>query len=215
MADKKTNETNYVIENAVFLYDTINLDNCAKLMGDIASMVAKIRPNTNKTNSATNISPYDIHKPSQAIDVFINSPGGTCSLMDSIMTFLNIARSKGAIIRTTVTGRAASCASQIAIQGTPGFRIMYQTAFHLVHYGNSSMNVSAEGEVERACKNEKQLRQHQINTYKKFTNLTAKEINECMKTEHHVFSAEECLKKNMCDWILTDTGIFISRENQR
>ena len=77
------------------------------------------------------------------------------------------------------------------------------------------MNVSANGEAERAYKNEKQLRQHQINTYKKFTNLTAKEIDECMKTEHHVFSAEECLKKNMCDWILTDTGIFISRENQR
>ena len=213
MADKKNPEANYVIGNAIFLYDTINLETCAGLIGDIASMVEKIKPQSNKTSSPTITSPYDIQKQSSTpvIDIFINSPGGTCSIMDSIMAFVNIARSKGATIRTTVTGRAASCASQIAIQGTPGFRIMYQPAFHLVHYGNSSMNVSAEGEAERACKNEKQLRQHQIDTYKQFTSLTKKEINDCMKTEHHVFTAQQCLEKNMCDWILTNTGMFISR----
>jgi len=215
MSDKNIN-ANYVKQNSIFLYDTINQETCAELIGNLAEMVYNIKSHPTKNDTKTNTSPYDINKSAPTIDVFINSGGGQCSYMDSIMTFLNIARSKGAIIRTTVTGRAASAASQIAIQGTPGFRIMYQTAFHLVHYGNSSFNVSANGEAERAMKNEKQLRQNQVNTYKKFTKLTDKEIAECMKTEHHVFSAQQCLEKNMCDWILTDTGLYISREsNQR
>lgn len=216
MADKKNSnvKTIYTMKNSIFLYDTINQDTCAELIGELAEMVAnlKAQPKT-ASDLATIKSPYELNKQTQVLDIFINSPGGSCSFMDSIMTFVNIARSKGAIIRTTVTGRACSCASQIAIQGTPGFRIMYENAYNLIHYGNTSINVSAEGEVERAAQNEKQLRQHQSDTYKKFTKLTTKEIAKCMATEHHVFSAKQCLEKNMCDWILTDMGTFIQRSD--
>ena len=204
---------NYVRKNAIFLYDTINTDTCAELIGDLAEMVNNIKNQPNKSETTTLKSPYDINKPTATtvVDVFINSPGGNCATMDSIMSFLNIARSKGAIIRTTVTGRAASCASMIAIQGTHGFRIMYQTSYNLVHYGNTSLSVSASGEVERAAKNENQLRKNQINTYLQFTDMTEKEVKKCMETEHHVFSAQQCLEKNMCDWILTNEGKFITR----
>lgn len=214
MADNKT-KANFVRDNAVFLYDCLNRETSAEMIGDLARMVNNI-PSTQKNIDDTAIqSPYDINSKTPVIDVFINSPGGNIHIMNSIMTFLNIARSRGAIIRTTITGFAASCASMIAIQGTPNFRIMYDESYHIVHYGNSTIDVSAAGEVDLAAKNEKRYRQKQKERYQKFTTLTNKEINECMKTEHHVYDAKECLEKNMCDWILTNTGLFVSRDNQR
>jgi len=214
MADNKT-KANYVRDNTIFLYDYLNRETTAEMIGDLARMVNNVQPSQTKADEAIIQSPYNISNQTPIIDVFINSPGGNIHMMNSIMTFLNIARSRGAIIRTTITGSAASCASMIAIQGTPEYRIMYNDAYHIVHYGNSSIEVSANGEIDLAAKNEKRYRQRQIDKYKNFTKLTTKEINECMKTEHHVFSAKECLDKNMCDWILTDNGLFVSRDNQR
>ena len=214
MADNKT-KANYVRGNAVFLYDSLYRDSTAEMIGDLARMVNEIRPVTEFDNKSTIKSPYYIGNDTPVIDVFINSPGGGIHTMNSIMTFLNIARSKGAIIRTTITGHTASCASMIAIQGTAGFRIMYNASYNIIHYGNSDISVSANGEIDLAAKNEKRYRQSQKEIYKKFTDMTGKEIDECMKTEHHVYSAQECLEKNMCDWVLTDTSIFISRNNQR
>ncbi|MBR6752278.1 MAG: ATP-dependent Clp protease proteolytic subunit [Alphaproteobacteria bacterium] len=214
MADNKT-KANFVRDNAVFLYDYLNRETSAEMIGDLARMVNNI-PTTQKNIDDTTIqSPYDINSKNPVIDVFINSYGGSIYFMNSIMTFLNIARSKGAIIRTTVTGFAASSASMIAIQGTKGFRIMYDESYHIVHYGNSNVEVSAIGEVDLVAKNEKTVRNRQKERYKRFTNMTEKEINACMRTEHHQYDAKECLNKNMCDWILTDTGTFISRNNQR
>lgn len=214
MADNKI-KANFVRDNAVFLYDCLNRETSAEMIGDLARMVNNTQPSQTQVNETTIQSPYNISNQTPIIDVFINSPGGNIYMMNSIMTFLNIARSRGAIIRTTVTGFAASCASMIAIQGTPGYRIMYNDSYHIVHYGDSSINVRADGEMELAAKNEKKYRQTHLEKYKKFTNMSEKEIKECMKTEHHVYPAQECLAKNMCDWILTDTGLFVSRDNQR
>lgn len=214
MADNKT-KANFVRDNAVFLYDYLNRETSAEMIGDLARMVNNI-PTTQKHIDDTTIqSPYDINSKNPVIDVFINSHGGGIHTMNSIMTFLNIARSKGAIIRTTITGIAASCASMIAIQGTKGFRIMYDESYHVVHYGNSTIDVSAAGEVDLAAKNEKRYRNHHKEIYKRFTNMTEKEINACMRTEHHVYDAKECLEKNMCDWILTDAGLFIPRNTKQ
>lgn len=210
MADNKT-KANFVRDNAVFLYDYLNRETSAEMIGDLARMVNEIHPAPKNQNDTTIKSPYDISNQTPVIDVFINSYGGSIYFMNSIMTFLNIARSKGAIIRTTVTGFAASSASMIAIQGTKGFRIMYDASYHVVHYGNSTIDVSAAGEVDLAAKNEKRYRNHHKEIYKRFTNMTEKEINACMRTEHHVYDAKECLEKNMCDWILTDAGLFIKQ----
>lgn len=214
MADNKT-KANYVKGNSIFLYDSLTRDTTAEIFGDIANMVNKI-PQSQKPDSNVVIeSPYDINNSNAVIDIYINSSGGGVHTMNSILTFLNIARNRGAIIRTTVTGYAASCASIIAILGTPGYRIMYNSSYQVVHYGNSNIEVSANGEIDLAAKNEKRIRQDMINKYKTFTNLSSKEIHECMKTEHHAFSAQDCLDKHMCDWILTDIGTFIRRSDKQ
>lgn len=211
MADK----TNYVRGNAIFLYDSLQRENTAEMIGDLAHMVNKMPFASNYDYNTPIESPYYLNTNTPVIDVFINSPGGKIYIMNTIMTFLNIARNKGAIIRTTVTGFAASCASMIAIQGTAGFRIMYDKAYNGIHYGNSDISVRANGEIDLAANNEKKCRQIQKDIYKKFTNMTDTEINACMKVEHHVYSAKECLEKNICDWVLTDAGRFIQRNKQR
>ena len=216
MANNK-DQTNYVKGNSVFLYDSLNQETCADLIGELTELVmSKVKKHQQllDINVKTMETPYDISG-SNVIDIFINSPGGDVSYKNSIMALLNIARAKGAIIRTTVTGYAASSASQIAIQGTHGFRIMYQETYNLIHYGRSCDTATADGEAERIYKQEKRRRQNMFNTYKKFTSLTDKEIAECMKAEKHYFSAKECLNKNMCDWILTDTGIYLSRKDKQ
>lgn len=213
MSDNKP-RTNYVCGNAIFLCNSLNKDTCTEMYGDIAKMVNELRPVSNKMTLAEIQNPYNITSKS-IIDIFIDSPGGDIYTMNTIMTFLNIARSKGAIIRTTVTGQAASCASMIAVQGTPGFRIMYNFSYHYIHYGNSNIGVSAIGEIDLAAQNEKELRQKQKDIYKQFTKLSVIETLQCMQSEHHIYSAEKCLEKNLCDWVLLNDGTFINRFNNQ
>lgn len=213
MAEK--NKTNYVKGNAIFLYDALHQETCADFVGDIAELIMSKPYRQPQTQNIANLeTPYDISGHG-VIDVFIDSPGGDVSQKNTILTFLNIARSKGIIIRTTVTGTAASCASLIAIQGTPGFRVMYQEAYNMIHYGRSVTAATAEGEAEKSFKTIKERHKYIVDTYKKFTDLTDKEIAACMKSEANYFSAKKCLEKNMCDWVLTDVGTYIKRENKQ
>jgi hypothetical protein len=106
-------------------------------------------------------SPYDIDTSKHnVIDVFINSNGGDVTILNSISTLLGIAKSKGAIIRTTVCGKAYSCGSALAITGTPGFRIMYANAYHLVHFGTQTRTAKQESEIESVTNS---MKEHHTN----------------------------------------------------
>lgn len=154
-------------------------------------------------------------KAPQIIDVYIDSQGGTLTVAKSIMSLLNIARAKGAIIRTTIIGHAASCASVIAVQGTQGFRIMYEQSYNLVHYGHSVYSVNKPVEIDKAAKYEKEMRANFFAPYLKYTNMTKAELLKLQRTEFSHISAKECLQKNMCDWILTSDGMFINRNSKQ
>ncbi len=206
-------QSNYIAGQKIFLLDTLNRNTCSELIGNITNMVNDMPwGSTHKIHFNEITNPYQISFPATPIiDIYINSTGGDTTIMNSIMTQINLARARGAIIRTTVMGQANSCASLIAIQGTPGFRIMYEQAYNLIHYGNVSYNISKEEEIERIYKHTKEVHQASNKPYLEYTNLTQKDLKKLERAEHGRLSAPECMAKNMCDWILSSQGTFIKR----
>lgn len=152
---------NYISSRKIFLLDSIDTETCAELIGNISNMVDELhwRPEAIGINLGPIPNPYSLPKNApQVIDICIDSPGGQLSVNKSIMSLLNLARAKDAIIRTFITGNASSCASLIAVQGTPGFRIMYEQSYNLIHYGRSVYSVTKPIEIDKAAKYEKEMR---------------------------------------------------------
>lgn len=207
-----TKSGNYVSDNSVFILDKFSPDTSNELIGNLADMVMSIEPFPVYQIGGKLESPYkplDTDRP--VIDVYINSNGGSGYILDSIVMLLGIAKSRGAIIRTTVLSRAASCGSLLAITGTPGFRIMYSQAYHFIHFGNHALNAAKEDEIQMAAKHIKEAANNKQNMYLQHTNLTAKELKKLQSNEQGNMNAQTCLDKGLCDWIITDFGDIIGR----
>lgn len=207
-----TKSGNYVSDNSVFILDKFSPDTSNELIGNLADMVMSIEPFPVYQIGGKLESPYkplDTDRP--VIDVYINSNGGSGYILDSIVSLLALAKSRGAIIRTTVLSRAASCGSLLAITGTPGFRIMYSHSFHFIHFGNHSVSASKEDEIQMAAKHIKEAANNKQNMYLQHTNLTAKELKKLQSNEQGHMNAQTCLAKGLCDWIITDFGDIIGR----
>ena len=203
---------NYVSGNKIFILDKFASQTSNELIGNLSSIVDNL-PTAPIYNTNTKIiSPYDIdHINHPIIDVYINSGGGDGSILDSITTLLGIAKFRGAIIRTTVLSRAYSCGSLLAITGTPGFRIMYSQAYHLVHFGHHSFGVSKEDEITMAAKQIKEHSANKRNMYLQHTNLTAAHLRKLQSNEQGFLNADACLKHGLCDWIINDFGKIRTR----
>ena len=202
-----TRSGNYVSDNSVFILDKFSPDTSNELIGNLADMVMSIEPFPVYQIGGKLESPYeplDTDRP--VIDVYINSNGGSGSILDSIVSLLALAKSRGAIIRTTVLSSASSCGSLLAITGTPGFRIMYSHAYHFVHFGNHCVGASKENEIEMAAKHIKETTLAKNNMYLQHTKLTEKELKKLQSNEQGFINAENCLRKGLCDWIIDDFG---------
>lgn len=207
---------NYVCGNKVFILGKIDDQSCCELIGNLSNLVDSLQWVPMHEQNGLILpdkNPYKLQGNANipVIDIYINSGGGSIPTTKSILTLLNLARTKGAIIRTTVMGYAASCASVLAVQGTPDFRIMYEHSYNLVHYGSSTYTFTHPEEVENVSKYEPQMRKDFYSLYSKYTNLTKSELKKAQNSEYNFFSAKESMAKNMCDWILTSDGKFIKR----
>ena len=209
---------NYISGRKIFLLDSIDTETCAELIGNISNMVDELhwRPEAIGINLGPIPNPYSLPKNApQVIDICIDSPGGQLSVNKSIMSLLNLARAKDTIIRTFITGNASSCASLIAVQGTPGFRIMYEQSYNLIHYGRCVYSVTNPIEIDKAAKYEKEMRDSFFAPYLQYTNITKRELLKYQLTEYSQISAYDCPDKKMCEWILTSQGTFINRKTKQ
>ena len=209
-------QKNYISGNKIFILGRIDSTSCNELIGNLSNLVDTMDWVPLYELNLKNLpNPYLFRPdPSQIpiIDVYLDSQGGSISTTKSIMALLNLARNKGAIIRTMVMGMAASCASIIAVQGTPGFRTMYEQSYNLIHYGSAIYDVDKPTEIDKAAKYEKEMRKNFFAPYLQYTSLTQNELDELQKTEYSMLSARNCLQKGICDWILTTNGKFIKRK---
>ena len=178
------------------------------MIGDLSDLVMKLEPRDEYKGNVTLKSPYDIDTSKyNVINVFINSNGGDIDILNSIITLLGIAKSKGAIIRTTVCSKAYSCGSVLAIIGTPGFRIMYANAYHLVHFGTQTRTAKQESEIESVTNSMKEHHTNWNNLYLNNTNISQKELKKLMSKDSFV-TANKALKYSFCDWIINEKGLI-------
>lgn len=204
-------QSNYVIGNSIFILDDFKASTSNEMIGDLSDLVMKLEPRDEYKGNIKLKSPYDIDTSKyNVIDVFINSNGGDITILNSISTLLGIAKSKGAIIRTTVCGKAYSCGSALAITGTPGFRIMYANAYHLVHFGSQTRTAKQESEIESVVNNMKEHHANWNNLYLNNTNISQKELKKLMSKDSYI-PANVALKHSFCDWIINEKGLIRSK----
>lgn len=201
------NQSNYVLGSSVFILDDFKSSTTNEMIGDLSELVMNLEPRDKYTLNTALKSPYEIDTQKyNVIDVFINSNGGNVDILNSITTLLGIAKSKNAIIRTTVCSKAYSCGSALAIIGTPGFRIMYSNAYHLIHFGSMCRTAKLESEIESVANNMKENHVNWNNLYLNNTKISQKELKKLM-TKDSFISANQALKLSFCDWIINEQGL--------
>ncbi len=208
-----SHSNSYMCENnAIYILSTFNLRNMGELIGHLGNTVHSFKPMPQWDTSTVIKSPYDISNiKNPIIDVFIDSCGGEEHVLSNIMALLNIAKHRGAIIRTTVLSCAYSCGSMLAIQGTPGFRIMSHTGEHLIHYGTAYANIESEEDITRKIKRIAINKEKLQSTYLAHTNMSNKQLKSYMNNEYGFLGAPKCLEMGLCDWIIGENGILIGR----
>jgi ATP-dependent protease ClpP protease subunit len=207
-----TKSGNFVSTNKVFILDQFASNTTNELIGNLSDMVMDLQPCPQYKLSAELQSPYDIDQSkTPVIDVFINSSGGHLHILNSIATLLSIAKSRGAIIRTTVLGRASSCGSLLAILGTPGFRIMYSHAYHFIHFGSHSFTVNLESEIDNIVNHINSSAANTNDLYLKHTKLKKEELQKLQSNDTGYMNADKCLQYGLCDWIINEQGNILGR----
>lgn len=207
---------NYIAGSQIYILGDFSNKEMNELVGNLGNYIFSLPPYPIYKMSTKITSPYntkDIKNP--IIDIFIDSCGGATNSLQNISSLLNIAKSRGAIIRTTVLSRAFSCGSLLAIQGTPGFRIMAHDARHLIHFGSASMSVSNPEDILIRAQ---QIAEHKkiINEkYKTHTKIQAKQLEKMMHCESGYLTAQECLEMKICDWIIGENGKIRNLQHQK
>lgn len=213
---------NTMVDNNVHILTSINPETTNGLIMQLTRWVNALPVISPKQHEKI-YSPYEVIPDNiPVLNVWINSGGGNVSRTESILNMFNIASARGTIIKTYNIGRASSCASQIAVSGTPGYRYMGQNTYHWIHYGNSEYKINHPEEAEYAVTDFKNHLGNMYDTYKRNTRLTGTELNEYFKTEGAgQLYAEQCLDKGLCDWVITNDGRFVNsvselkKQNQR
>lgn len=191
-------------DRTLHIYGDFNQTNMTELIGRLSYNIHNTIPVAPVYDISTKIdSPYNIDNSQHPIiDIFIDSNGGDTRMLQNLTTLLNIAKMRGAIVRTTVLSRAYSCGSMLAIQGTPGFRIMPEYGTHMIHFGSSSVSGSSETELEKRLKNSKLLKAYNQKLYSTYTKMTEQEIEQLCSTEGDYLDAKRCKRLGLCDWIV-------------
>lgn len=194
-------------DNKIFILGRFSDEETNEMIGHLACMVYSMKPCNMYSMPATITNPYDLGDSDRpVIDVYINSPGGSGEILHSISTLLSIAKSRGALVRTTVLGIAASCGSLLAIQGTPGFRIMYSKAYHFVHFGRHGLSARTQEEVNMMAMHITEYTTETLKLYTDHTKLTQRDLDRLTKNECGHLNANECLQYGLCDWVIDDFG---------
>ncbi len=202
--------------NQIYILGRFDTPNMAEVIGHLGHCIEQLQPFPQYNLKTKLVSPYDTDKiKNPIIDIFIDSPGGEVHTLNSITTLLNIAKARGAIIRTTVLAQAFSCGSLLAIQGTPGFRIMSSDAELLVHYGTTGLRVDKQSDLD-AMPAILTARKQQTNAkYLAHTKISQRELNKLLSNESGFLSAKKCLELGFCDWIIDANGLLSNRTHSR
>lgn len=202
---------NTMVDNNVYLLTEITQETTNGLIIQLTQWVNAL-PITNKKIDRHIYSPYEeIPNNTPVLNIWINSCGGKNNVRESILTLCHIASAHGTIIKTYNLREASSNASIIAISGTKGYRYMSEQAFNFIHFGNTGQNVKHPNEIEYVTASFKRHGDESKNIYLRHTKLAEKELDKFQNQEGSgLLTAEQCLRKGLCDWVITNDGRFVN-----
>ena len=200
---------NTMVDNNVYLLTEITQETTNGLIMQLTQWVNAL-PFKNKLEKI--YTPYEaIPNDSHVLNIWINCCGGKNNTRQTILTLFNIASAHGTIIKTYNLREASSNASIIAVSGTKGYRYMSEQAFNFIHFGNTGQNVKHPNEIEYVTASFKRHGDESKNIYLRHTKLTEKELDKFQNQEGSgLLTAEQCLRKGLCDWIITNDGRFVN-----
>ena len=202
---------NYIVGPQVYILGDFAHEEMNELTGNLGNYIFSLPTHPIYKASTKITSPYNTNKISNPIiDIFIDSLGGSETALQNISTLLNIAKSRGAIIRTTVLSRAFSAGSLLAIQGTPGFRIMAHDARHMIHFGSIAITVKNPDDIAVRAQQITEQKRIIQQKYKTYTKIPDEKLHQMMRCESGFLTAPECMEMGLCDWILGEQGIITS-----
>ncbi len=201
----------YICGTQVYILSDFCSKEMNELTGNLGNLIFSLPEHPIYRMSGKLTSPYDTRNiKNPIIDIFIDSAGGSSSELQNLSTLLNIAKSRGAIIRTTVLSRAFSCGSLLAIQGTPGFRIMAHDARNLIHFGSAGFSISNPDDLDIRTQQVAAHKKIVLDKYKIYAKIPQKKLDKMMRCESGYLTANECIGYGLCDWIISERGKLIS-----
>lgn len=208
---------NFFKNGTLYIIEDLEATQPNYFIADLKDFIFSYNPETNTDKTLRITGPYDIKGPN-VLDIFINSYGGDIKTYSSIEFLINMARSKGIIIRTTVTGVASTTASALAVQGTPGFRIMGYESYHFIPHVMETKPVGfikEKDEEDYFCSLDLTPKQFDnlIVNYLRHTKITKRQLNALIKNER--LDSIKSLKYGFCDWILSPEGYVICEAKQK
>ena len=211
-----SHSNSYICGSQVYILSDFSPTEMNELTGNLGNLIFSLPEHPVYRMSGTLTSPYDTQNiKNPIIDIFIDSSGGSTNELQNLSTLLNIAKSRGAIIRTTVMSRAFSCGCLLAIQGTPGFRIMAHDARNMVHFGSASIFISNPDDLSVRAQQVAAHKKIVHDKYKIYTKIPQKKLDKMMRCESGYLTADECLKYGLCDWIISERGKLISAADMK
>lgn len=202
--------TNYIKNSSVYILNDLNANNTNHLIGTLHNVIEN-QIVKNKKKEFELATPYDIK--TGIIDIIINSYGGTEKAYLTIKNLLNIAKSKNIIIRTNVVGYAGGYSSLLALQGTPGFRIMNQDSYYYapIQEPNNFGYLKASNKQPTSAFS-KDFQEELSEEYKTNSAITQERIDEFFANGE--LGSKDCLNYGLCDWVLLNNGLWVY-QNER
>lgn len=210
-----SNELNFVSSDyKIYIMGKFEQAPCAETLANLQSMIDSVPVHPiYKPNSFKMKTPYELPKSNpMAFDVYIQSYGGNFEVLCQFSSLFGLAKSRGIIIRTFIPSLACSCASMLAIQGTPGYRIMGENARHKVHFGRTVNDVELAPEIDKAYEDMKNHAEATAKIYLSNTHIPKTKFDQLRSDNYGYLNSKDCLKFGFCDWILTNNGEFISKQ---
>lgn len=184
---------NFFYGNYLFLLDSLEDEKTYYAIADLTKFV------------------MDTENQAKSLNIFINSPGGSVLLMNTIIGLINSAKLRGLEVNTYIFGIAASAASVIAVTGTK--RIMSKNALHFVHFGIIPQYLTKITEIDKSSKFVKKIQKQAEDLYlENCKNLDHDKYLKLIEDEMGYLTADECLKLGFCDEIIEDRLIDLNKQ---
>lgn len=134
----------------------------------------------------------------QPIEIWINSNGGNGWLCMHLCHLVELAKTKGIIVKTIVTQVALSSGSILAVTGTKGHRYISKTAEHLIHYGQfDGYRKTTPLQIERDSDHFRRWTKTLLKHYQTYAEVP--DLEEHMKDDNFWIEASKAIKWGLAD----------------